>query len=817
MGIMTGKCQLPSPNRREFVKNFAAAAIMAEVSGLKDSATATAETAYLSSPNETPDRIAEGAVPGDRWLEIDLYWFDREHLQDSVQGFWDRFAPLFRGLAGDTGIILNVGWTVAYITEWSGNLAQRISLPLGTGQQPWVAENSSLPGSTAQRLEEWKQRFAKPVMVQKKGYGPWTYSDLNRLAKMMRATAQEHGIRSFKVGSLVYAWDNAYGEVTPWAKRHPEAFTTVTDNEGKPHPGELRFFDPGNTLHADPTPLGSMPQGITEGMSVHAAFAAQWGSLSRAAGLDALMFRDSFGFPVPYTRRGPMGALMPSREAIERATANVSALVRETKQANPAALVMMYSNAASAVADWRCNGCDLERIAREGYLDIFVDQTWAGAWNEVGVRPNDFWNSPTLGWSYQLAYTLLHGAILAGSRVRHYPLVETFDAWESWDVLHTVPQRLRWGIWAYSHAAVKTPRGLAVPHGTYISWANQGKRLLAEDDVDFLRNNINAAVGDAATMKEVYGPTLVYSRSAMQWQIDHATEDSSIKEWIDEQAGSIMKWQVPILSVTRMEWLPRIHTETAIVQTPSHLSPAELRSLRSMIDQSHPVALLGSFAGGISSQLLSLAGLDEFQRSETQPRLHTAQAGDLAELAVSGVAGSFPVRETLDTQAQSEPPTGSSKIVYSTDGSPALVFINAGKLKLLLWDPPEFSTHHDESLLQIWGGSSAPYVLAAAAVNALQRDSGLIHVRIVNADETGCAGAWQTSDGMVRLLFGNMEEGLRDDADRSRHFTLELPRAWKDTAWHSIWSNASFSASTASSIHVDLAPDQSLLLESDLK
>ena len=757
-------------------------------------------------------------VPGDRWLEVDLYWFDQSHLQDSVNTFWSRFTPLYRGVSGDKGVILNVGWTVAYIMEWSGNLQQRISLPLGTGQQPWVAETSSLPGSTEQRREEWKQRFANPVMVQKQGYGPWTYADLKRLAEMMRATAEEHGIHNFKVGSLVYAWDDAYGEVTPWAKRHPEAFTAFANSKGQARAGARRFFNPANTLHADPTPLGGLPHGLTEGMSVHAAFAAQWGSLSRAAGLDALMLRDSFGFPIPYKRRGPMGTLMPSHEAVQQATASVAALVSETKLANPHALLMMYSNAASAIGDWRSNGCDLEQIAREGYLDIFVDQTWAGAWNEVGVRQKDFWNSPTLGWSYQLAYTLMHGAMLAGTKVRHYPLVETFDAWESWDVLHTVPQRLRWGIWAYSHAAVITPDGLVMPQGSYISWANQGKRLLSASDVAFLSSNVNAAVRDAAQTKEVFGPTVVYSRSAMQWQIDHATKDSTIKEWIDEQTGSIIKWHVPILSATRIESLPRVNTGMAIVQTPSHMHPAELSGLQQMIDRGRPVALFGSFAGGIDPRLLSLAGLRQFQRGERLASIHTAQAGDLKGLAVRNVPSRFPVQEVLDTslQAASASAQGMAKTIYSTDGFPELVLKDDAAQKLLLWDPPEFSVHPGERLLKILGGSPASYVLAAAAVNALERDAGLLHVRSVDAEQTGAAGAWMTSDGRIHLLFGNMEEGLRDDADHSRHFIVEAPAAWNNVAWRSVWSGASTPV-TGGSIHVDLAPDQSILLESKAK
>jgi hypothetical protein len=289
-------------------------------------------------------------------------------------------------------------------------------------------------------------------------------------------------------------------------------------------------------------------------MPVHQAYATQWGSLSRAIGLNAIMLRDSFGMPVPYQRAGPWGPLAPSPDVIRKATDAVAALVKESKQANPDALFMMYSNAASAVSDWRSNGLDLETIAKQGYLDFWVDQTWAGAWNEVGIRKGAFWNAPTKGWTYQLAYMLMHAAILADSKVRHYPLVETFDAWESWDVIHSAPERLRWGIWAYSHAGMKTPHGLKMPAGTYISWANQGERLLSADDVRFLAGNINAAVTDAKQTAEIFGPTLVYSRESMQWQADHATPDHDINEWIDEQMGSVIKWPLPVLSATRMEW-----------------------------------------------------------------------------------------------------------------------------------------------------------------------------------------------------------------------------------------------------------------------
>ncbi len=172
------------------------------------------------------------------------------------------------------------------------------------------------------------------------------------------------GIREFKVATLCYAWDNAYGEVAPFAKRHPEAWTHWGAAGGDDPTVNLNsYFDPGKTLHTDEGKFAALPKGIPEGTAVHTAFTAQWGALSKSVGLDGIMLRDSFGFPVPYARSGPLGPVMPSAEAIHRATADVAMMVREMKQANPSALTMMYSNAASAISDWRSNGLDLESVA----------------------------------------------------------------------------------------------------------------------------------------------------------------------------------------------------------------------------------------------------------------------------------------------------------------------------------------------------------------------------------------------------------------------------------------------------------------------
>ncbi|MGP8270456.1 MAG: hypothetical protein ACLQLH_10345 [Terracidiphilus sp.] len=740
-------------------------------------------------------------------MEIDLYWFKQKDLKKSVHEFWDRFQPLYAGVSGYRGVILNFGWTVGPVMEWSGHLDQRISLPTGSGQSRWVDQSAPLTGTTAERKQKSEARYEGSIVSTRRGYDPWTYGDVKQLIAEIKREAARRGISGFKVGMLNYAWTDAYGEEAAWVSRHPEAFTKPAPSlplDQEPN----RYFDPAAHLHADSTLLGGLPDGIAEGMPVHRAYAAQWGSISRALGLDAIMLRDSFGMPVPYERGGPWGPLAPSAEIVHQATEAVAALVKETKLANPHALVMMYSNAASAVADWPSNGFDLETIAKQGYLDIWVDQTWAGAWNEVGIRYKNFWNNPTLGWTYQLDYMLAHAAILADTKVRHYPLVETFDAWESWDVIHSAPQRLRWGIWAYSHAAVKTPNGLKMPVGSYISWANQGDRLLSEADVNFLASNINAAVADAHKTTTVFGPTLVYSRQAMQWQTDRASPGQDANEWLDEQAGSLAKWPVPILSATRVEWLPRVQSDLFLIQTPSHLSATRLDALKKLIKGGQPVALVGNFAGSIDNSLLQLAGLHGGSTFVEKP-IRMCKASTQALELVKNIPPTF----STYCRPESGSPAADTTVIYTEEGSPALTLKETGGLLAAAWNAPDLMSLQDIPLSRIWGNTGAPYALAAGTLNEMLRRNASLHASQIDLNQTMSIAAWRTTNGTIHLLAGNLEEGLRDDADLSRHATLAIPKSWRGESWKDAWTGQKSSFKDGQ-LQIDLSQASSALLES---
>ena len=72
--------------------------------------------------------------------------------------------------------------------------------------------------------------------------------------------------------------------------------------------------------------------------------------------------------------------------------------------------------------------------------------------------------------------------------------------------------------------------------------------------------------------------------------------------------------------------------------------------------------------------------------------------------------------------------------------------------------------------------------------------------------------AWRAQDGRLRILAGNLEEGLRDDADLSRHTTLALPKSWQGAAWKDAWTGRSFSLSN-NLLNLDLNQGESVLVE----
>jgi len=120
----------------------------------------------------------------------------------------------------------------------------------------------------------------------------------------------------------------------------------------------------------------------------------------------------------------------------------------------------------------------------------------------------------------------------------------------------------------------------------------------------------------------------------------------------------------------------------------------------------------------------------------------------------------------------------------------------------------------DLPLKQLWGNTGAPYALMAGVLNSLLSSVDALHVTSINLAQTMNIAAWRTEDGGLRILAGNVEEGIRDDADMSRHGTLVLPSSWKSVRWHSVWGKR-FVKTQQRELQINLTQAESILLQAN--
>jgi len=736
-----------------------------------------------------PKTWSANEINKDRWMEVDLFWFDRSNMKASADKFWATISPLFEDVAGEKGIILNIGWLMDFVLEWNGDLNSRVPLTKNMVIDNQFSDEGYLLGTTEQRMEQAKDRFVRARKHEVLNYEPWTYKDLKDFIVIFKKSAGNKGIKNLKVGTFVLGWMGIYdGNNSSFFSRHKPVSRYKSDMY--PNGRDIRF-DPTYILEEDNNRFGAYPNGIKAGLPITEFFGNQWGDLSKKVGFDALILRDSSLGLAIYERRGPFGLRAPENpDEMKKWFDATAALVRCTKQANPKALVMGYSNSSTAVADARVDCMDLEAIAKEGYLDAYIDQSWAGAWNEVAQRNGEFWNNSTTGWTYQMGYILLHAAMLSETKTKHYFLTETFDAWESWNIINTARERLRWGIWAYSHAAVVTPDGYKFPDGSYISWANQAKRLLDAEQVDFLKNETNAAFRDLENIKKINGPTLVYSRSAMEWQNANKPAEF-MKEWIDEYGGSLMKWNVPIMTSARIENLDKIESDLFIIQTPIHLKENELASVNQLIDSKKPVVIIGSPANGIDASILRKVGFSGVVDPEQSVNYCGSLNGVVNDLTKdcpnTFLTYQFYTKNSLN-------PGAGGKIIYSAGGTPAMI----KKDNMIIWDAPELLLNLSDNnnpkskrVLDEMIGSPVPYVLLSRLITGDLKATGKFNSSFYEINNPVWCGSWINKDNELMVLTAELEEGL-DHTDKGYSaFDMTFPAEFNGRCMVSdLWNSA---------------------------
>lgn len=650
----------------------------------------------------------------DRWLEIDIDWFGPPPCADRIDTFCERVAPLL-SVTGDRGVILNVGWLSDIVTEWTGDGDQRIPL-------------------RSRRYARWSGT---------------TYGDLRDFVTELKSGLRRHGVELPLVGIFIAAlgsvvWPRTTGTLydlySDWSERHPELYPL--DISRLPGPD----LDPRVPLHADDYPYASHPTGVTEGMPFSELLGDQWGALSRFAGLDVLHLRDGFWGPLLYSRRGPYGTTA-SPDPAENAswTDAVIDLVRRVKLANPEALVMAYSSAVSQTAEWRVGCVDMEAVVADGHLDIWIDQTWGGAWQ-------DWWDDHWKGWTFQFANLLGHGVPLREANrrrerpCRHYKLIETWDGWEPWDTIHRTPGKLEWAMWAFSHAIVLDGERFAVPEGTYISWMNDWTLdLISTDDVAFLADGLGAAERSAVDVDAVFGPLLVVDRAGPAGVHDREPE-SNASEWVEDQAAMLMKAAWPLAAATGPNGLPAAWPEGALIQFPGRVAVgvdggAQVTSGRA--DLVDPAALAAAGAA------LGESVRDGYFRDA--PSSADLPPGDSVHLAAHTAVAA----------------TSSGEVVYAADGRPLLV----GHGRNWYWQPPDLHEPGNPLFPRNQLGTFNPYVEVA---RLMARRSAGVRTDELPPERPVTVQAWR-SGGVVHVLAGNLETGWIGDSRTERTVVVRFP------------------------------------------
>ncbi len=672
----------------------------------------------------------------DRVLELDVDVIGVPPTRQGIRRTLERLSPLWATCGPDDvrGLVLNLGWVMDLVTEWSGDPSQRLPL-------------------RSRRLADWTQL---------------TYADLGQLIRGLQEEAAALGLDPLRVGPMFIGVGEfateivrppeqgaetssaaLYAERSGWYERHPELFpvpTTVTLHG----PG----IDPSVPLRGDTYSYATRPDGLVDGETFPTLFADQWRSLLEVVPFTLLHLRDEFTTPMHAGRMDHTGGSIPATQAeIDSWTDGIVALTVAIKRATPETLLILYSSGLGPTADLRFGRLDTHRLVAAGAVDVWIEQTWGGAWQ-------DWWDATWAGWTFQLAYLLTRGAIIADADrerpipCRRWKLIQALDGWEPYDTFHDYPGKLRWGIWAFSHAATLTAEGPAVAHGSYVAVLNDRTRtLMAEDDVRWLARELDAAEASAARLEAVVGPTLVHDRPSMRALIEERP-DQHASEWVEEYVGLLLKWGLPVLSATTVGQLPTLDLRAAVLQVPvteDHTRDALLGEIP---------ALVTGRADLLAAPVRRAAGIAATGRLvDAGYTLGQARSTDLRPKGWV----SMPVH----AQVVTEPDV---RTWYGSSETPMLT----ARGSLSVWQPPDWANPTNRQLPHYQLGGVEPHIEAARALHRALEDAGQLHVQPVPAHTPVSLHAWR-SDGVHHLLVGNLESGWIGDARHPRRMTIHWP------------------------------------------
>lgn len=646
------------------------------------------------------------------WTEIDLYWFQGESPEIKAKKLFDRLSSLFMlSPYARKGISICVGWLYDSVLYWNSD--PEMIIP--TCQPP--------------------------------AYEAWTYRRLAELISSLKSEAAVREISDFHVsisllGGHTMAFDPdstcegwggrtqeneekaKYNIVGKWFAEHEEIDWSTYG---------IAFFGSKINIRRDDR------VSETDVDCFGDYFADKLCDFCKYTSFDAVVLRDSVFTPA--YRRGNKNRYMSVNDA-DRLNDSFIRTFSRIKSKMPKIIIIGYSSGISPSEELRSHGFDLEKVAGSGYLDLWITQTWASAWQ-------DYWPANSMGYTFQLTNVLMSMAKLSGKKCKHLFLVETFDAWEPWDSIGQYPSKVSWELWAYSHAALITPKDTLYSAGCYMSWMNRGNKLLSESTVQYLCDRMKDCMIDLEKKPIPGGPCIVYHKAGFD-NLMGSTCSYSHGEEIDDWASMLVKYGIPVLSITRSEWLENINRHDFIFPVPAALDDQLMNTIERFIIEGRKIFFTGQAAllPERIKKVLNLKTLDEPAQCEMPSCAQVCERVS-SQIKVKGLQ----INQRQRTFEESE----DWETLITCLGGP--VMAKNRNNKCFIWETPEWGTPYELHLTSKSIGSVELYLTVAHIIGSDGWDKE--EIQWINEDyqKPLCFLYWKYADGHKTLLFGNLETG----------------------------------------------------------
>lgn len=665
----------------------------------------------------------------DRLIELDVDALGGAGSPSRVEAVVRRLLPLWRDAAesgGEAGLVLNLGWLMDPVMLFEGTPEQKL-----------------------------------PIRSARLGrYAEMTYAELGGLVSDIRESASTYGLSGLRVGMLFLGIGEFVNEIVrapgtgteqtreaaiyresgEWFHRHPELF---------PFSATVTLHGPGVDwripLAADERSYASRPHGIAAGDSFAEFLAEQWAAVTDTVGFDLLLLRDETTTPVHAGRMAFDGTSTPATAAeIDEWTNALVAVTSSIKRAAPSTLLVLYSSGLSPTVELRYGRLDIARVVAEGGIDAWVDQTWGGAWQ-------DWWDAGWQGWSFQLTNLLARAALITAGNAtrtrpcRHYPLIQLLDGWEPYDTLHDYPNKLHWGIWAFSHASTRNGGEESVSGGMYLAVGNDRTgALIPDDDVAWIADALSAATESARQLERTVGPALLVPDR------DSAVRASMTAESVEDATGFLGKWGIPVLSSA---------TGSRPAEADSRGVILAAAAARSLDEFSLVVGAPEDLLPSVASEVGVCVGVE------------VAPSGYRRGMAVAATLGIKPAAWPYMGRRHKTRATAEGVVLYDGEDGPTAV----RRSTRLWWLPPHVANGADRRLTHYQLGTVDPHIVVARALGEFAAEAGQLWLDGRDAHETISLHGW-VSAGVMHLLLGNLESGWIGDSRFRRTVTVHLPR-----------------------------------------